>query len=46
MEIIKCEGKINGKPCGEEYATRKDPMAEKSHDRPQCGVCGERVSGK
>jgi len=43
MDIIKCKGEINGKPCGEEYATRKDPKAKKSHDRPQCGVCGERV---
>jgi len=43
VEIIKCRGKINGKPCNNEYATRKDVKAEKSHDRPQCNICGQRV---
>jgi len=46
MEIIKCAGKINGKPCSNEYATRKDSKAEKVHDRPQCVKCGERVNIK
>ena len=40
---IKCKGTINGKPCNNEYPSRKDLNAEKKHDRPQCGVCGERA---
>jgi len=40
---IKCKGTINGKPCNNEYPSRKDLNAGKKHDRPQCGVCGERA---
>jgi len=32
--------------CGFEYGSRRDPKAEKSHDRPQCSECGERYNGK
>jgi len=35
MRIIKCV-------CGVEYATKKNPKAEKVHDRPQCSICGKR----
>jgi len=35
MRIIKCV-------CGKEYATKKNPKAEKVHDRPQCSICGKR----
>lgn len=36
---IKCK-------CGHEYGSRKDPKAEKIHDRPQCAKCGQRINGK
>jgi len=41
--IIKCLGKIDGKPCKNEYPSQLDPTAENSHDRPRCSICGTRV---
>lgn len=29
---------------GHKYASRKDPKSSKIKDRPQCGICGERIS--
>ena len=46
LKIYFCKGMIGGKPCPnkiEGFSSRKDPKAEKKHDRPQCYMCGRRV---
>lgn len=43
LKLYTCQGLLKGKPCGNEFSSKKDAKSKKIADRPRCSNCGTRV---